>query len=773
MPLNLVIDNVELNFETMTTEDLVNIQKMVVGLQHAECNAIYMEVMGSSIPALQFPVHEPDWLLSDFQDNFWTCLFGKVSKTIDFNICIDDGTLLTEAKNSRLLYSMKFWLCSVGHPTSNGGVFLKARSIQIRVYEILYILDALLLRSDSLQLSEFGFGLVDIDIVKDVLKRFVTISDGYGVAERLSAILKEKSKEVSDNDVASEALTYPAINKVVGIDRELLLTDEELIKSRVWLLKNGAYLNVLATNRFGGCRVKVILQDVYKNTLHGVNLLFPSYPELRITPKESFTEYPSVPVKNDTVKGESGERSLRSYIRSFKSIHIISGTEHANADVDLSDLTYKSLKDLFLVSVDGRYRSLPGSVVLTSLKNSLEFSIEYGDDILKSLEEYYLTTDLGAVELDSYYDIYSQHMYKDGGLVGARDTAIQNCISSKLKDFGVKRWRLVGKRRMRTLNYFEELRNNLGLVELYQVLMGSIQIILGTLMARRVTELNSLNVDCLYPKLDPTLDENSNVGFYVDFFNQKSGAGEDRERLKRPIMLIGAKFIWKLIKFQESLVESDVLKNNTKLMLTIHGDKQVLCPINDYMYSVHFDTFCDYFETSTMYLDEDTLARFYIRQHQLRRFFAMTFFWGSSFDGLDTLRWFLGHTDIQHLYRYITENTPGSVLRGVKAETILYGINSDKIKGIEQLRGLLKEQYGVDDVMLESLDDLVEDIEEGFVSANVELGKLKSQLSQTIDSLLQNEKITLEPTFASINDSDGSVQQKIHLAIVVKEIEDE
>lgn len=34
--------------------------------------------------------------------------------------------------------------------------------------------------------------------------------------------------------------------------------------------------------------------------------------------------------------------------------------------------------------------------------------------------------------------------------------------------------------------------------------------------------------------------------------------------------------------------------------------------------------------------------RFYMRQHQLRRFFAMAFFWGNGFGSMDTLRWFLG-----------------------------------------------------------------------------------------------------------------------------------
>ena len=38
---------------------------------------------------------------------------------------------------------------------------------------------------------------------------------------------------------------------------------------------------------------------------------------------------------------------------------------------------------------------------------------------------------------------------------------------------------------------------------------------------------------------------------------------------------------------------------------------------------------------------------------------------------METLRWMLGHTDIQHLYRYITESETGRVLNGIKASYIV------------------------------------------------------------------------------------------------------
>ncbi len=190
----------------------------------------------------------------------------------------------------------------------------------------------------------------------------------------------------------------------------------------------------------------------------------------------------------------------------------------------------------------------------------------------------------------------------------------------------------------------------------------------------------------------------------------------------------------------------------------------------------NLNLFCDYFETKTVEIRSDHMHRYYIRQHQLRRFFAMAFFWGSGYDGLDTLRWFLGHTDAEHLWHYITENTPGVVLRGVKAETIVHGINRDKIEGIEKLRELLKKRYSVDDVLIESLSETIEayqnDEEDGYITVEPPISDLRFQLDHEIDCLLSDGVIDLQPTFCTIQDENGETIQTINLVLIVKEESD-
>ena len=77
------------------------------------------------------------------------------------------------------------------------------------------------------------------------------------------------------------------------------------------------------------------------------------------------------------------------------------------------------------------------------------------------------------------------------------------------------------------------------------------------------------------------------------------------------------------------------------------------------------------------------------------------FFWSNAYDGLDTLRNFLGHTDAEHLYHYITTELSGAVLSSAKAqyltETIIYSYSQARlsIQNLDILLELLKDFFKV------------------------------------------------------------------------------
>jgi hypothetical protein len=104
----------------------------------------------------------------------------------------------------------------------------------------------------------------------------------------------------------------------------------------------------------------------------------------------------------------------------------------------------------------------------------------------------------------------------------------------------------------------------------------------------------------------------------------------------------------------------------------------------------------DYFEAPT---DREG-RRYYIRQHQLRRFFALLFF--HFFDGarINGIRWHLGHADVAHVWSYITQVIDGATLRGAKSQYIVEKMMMEKENTYQDLAIFFQEKYGIPDFMI-------------------------------------------------------------------------
>ncbi|OJY97859.1 MAG: hypothetical protein BGP25_00005 [Lysobacterales bacterium 63-13] len=116
----------------------------------------------------------------------------------------------------------------------------------------------------------------------------------------------------------------------------------------------------------------------------------------------------------------------------------------------------------------------------------------------------------------------------------------------------------------------------------------------------------------------------------------------------------------------------------------------------------------------------------------------MLFFWGGGFGGLDTLRWFLGHTDAEHLWHYITEFTPGATLRSVSAEWTVYAVKHATVEA-ELLGAELAEHFGTTDF------SIIEEV----------------TLQSYVEDLIESGRLIVEPQFL-----DGGRRHRI--AVVLK-----
>lgn len=359
---------------------------------------------------------------------------------------------------------------------------------------------------------------------------------------------------------------------------------------------------------------------------------------------------------------------------------------------------------------EGRFETYPSTAIFSCFKSAVEFHFKYGDDIVNSFVEFINNVKNNYPNTETF----------------SHDDEIKkiflSSLTSKLNELGVKELKQERPDKQR----FKHIRNNHYLFEILKVYYGAVQFVVGALMARRQSELGGLIAN-------ECIDEVNQVLLFKRSKSTKGLFGT-RDTLALPVdplvieMIKNIEKIHTAIGGKNKVFALPLFKNPTRIKEDTSGN----------YYGQNLDAFMDYIEAPVI-----DGKRLYIRQHQLRRFFAMSFFWGSGFGSLDTLRWFMGHTDVQHLYYYITESTPGEVLRSVKAQYV-----AEDFKKYHDLAELIKEKYHTDNF------DIIE----------------TDELTYYIESLMEDGFITVEPDFLK---DDKNNQFEIVVKVIKKDIQNE
>lgn len=100
--------------------------------------------------------------------------------------------------------------------------------------------------------------------------------------------------------------------------------------------------------------------------------------------------------------------------------------------------------------------------------------------------------------------------------------------------------------------------------------------------------------------------------------------------------------------------------------------------------------------------------RWVVLPHELRRYFAMTFFhFGGLENSLPALSWFMGHDDIEKTWRYIKESLTGKELSASEAALATSAVCSDdQSHGVKQLRHILLKHFGSEKINIMHEDEL-------------------------------------------------------------------
>jgi hypothetical protein len=232
---------------------------------------------------------------------------------------------------------------------------------------------------------------------------------------------------------------------------------------------------------------------------------------------------------------------------------------------------------------------------------------------------------------------------------------------------------------------FNRLRSQPTLIEALRVLIGSCIVSIALLKPSRLNELTHLKRHCL---------RENDGGYYINFALGKSNVGDAYQQADRPIPVIAAKAIRLLQRLGDGLVElyadQSKIADNLFYLPKLDGTVGALAARANLL-TMHLDILCDY-----VGLPSDSQGRrWYVRIHEMRKWFLLLLFWSGRYDVLDAARWIAGHTDVKHMYSYIEREFPGEELPRLEAEYAVERLRSLEARG---RNGNPAEEAGLDEL---------------------------------------------------------------------------
>jgi hypothetical protein len=205
-------------------------------------------------------------------------------------------------------------------------------------------------------------------------------------------------------------------------------------------------------------------------------------------------------------------------------------------------------------------------------------------------------------------------------------------------------------------------------------------------------------------ELDCMASYEINGRFYLSVLLRKTGDGSVREQMEKPIPRIVHECLETLNEFKA--LWRSIAPSNDPLF-----EHQAFFKINcrgAFPFTVA-DAYVVIKELSEFLgLVDSAGVRWVVLPHQLRRYFAMTFFhFGGAENTLPALSWFMGHDGIEVTWRYIKESLTGKELTSSEAALATSAVCSgDQSEGIEQLRRIVLDHFGCEKINVMHEDEL-------------------------------------------------------------------
>ena len=389
---------------------------------------------------------------------------------------------------------------------------------------------------------------------------------------------------------------------------------------------------------------------------------------------------------------------------------------------------------LALTRGSGHNSFIPIDLGLKYFNHAMRFVHVYGEPLV----DYYLAVISAAPEL---FGSPAFNATLSSILIGP----IGNRFTVKIEDKTVPIGQALGiSQFLRSEVNYELFRNQPTLEEALRVLIGACIVCIAIMKPSRENELTHLKRDCLRHRSD---------GYHIKFTLGKSNSGEAYQDITRPIPIISAKAVQLLQKLGQGLVDlfGDNRKISDNLFYLPKQREWGALVANTALLNNHLDAFCDYVGTVPDHLGR----RWYLRIHEMRKWFLLLLFWSGRYDVLDAARWIAGHGDARHIYAYIEREFPGEELPKLEAE---YAV--DRLRALESAATKRAEKEP-------GLHALYETILRHFKVQSLSLVP-ESEWTSYVAALRQTEGFSMEPHTIYANGKNSEIIG-INVSFVLRE----
>lgn len=197
--------------------------------------------------------------------------------------------------------------------------------------------------------------------------------------------------------------------------------------------------------------------------------------------------------------------------------------------------------------------------------------------------------------------------------------------------------------------------------------------------------------------------------YYLDVFLRKTGLDFSRDKIVKPVPKIldeAIKQIEKLkstlkmlYKSDDSLFHSRIFFKLSQVGVSPMGASDIYIPLREL--------------SGCLGLKDSSGNDWTVLPHQLRRFFAISFFHcAGAENSLPALSWFMGHKDLGGTWRYIKESLTGREISASEAAMAASAVcSNDSSEGARKLREVLYEHFGCSNLSLMNEEDIQDYLE--------------------------------------------------------------